>query len=322
MKIKRIYNDTILSLPQNEVISFLPNATKEELQVLIAVYAEPSFDVKSLCTELDMTENSFNKAVKALVKSGLISLDENDKYGSDEQEHNKETRIIQSNTLHSYSAEEIADVIDANKGYKDFIHSCEEVLGKLFNTTETSIIISLVNDLNLPEDYVLLLCQYAVERRRKSIRYIEKIALEFYDKGIITSDALDEEIRNVEQRDSFNNYVKATFFGGNKREFTENEKSHVELWLTKYKFSKDVIKYAYDLTIQNTNQASINYANAILENWYNKGIKTVDEAKADNIKEKEKKQPVASKTKSSFSSSSSFFEAALKRTEKSKKQGG
>lgn len=49
MKITPIYKNRLITLPAETVLQKLSTATKEELAVLIAVIAEPEFDVKEIC---------------------------------------------------------------------------------------------------------------------------------------------------------------------------------------------------------------------------------------------------------------------------------
>ena len=74
MKINLTYKNRIISLPYESVMEFLPDASKEELKLMVAVFANPEFDEKELQQKLDMTEKSFNKALKSLEKNGIISV--------------------------------------------------------------------------------------------------------------------------------------------------------------------------------------------------------------------------------------------------------
>ena len=55
MKITPIYKNRLITLPAETVLQKLSTATKEELAVLIAVIAEPEFDVKEICQKLDIS---------------------------------------------------------------------------------------------------------------------------------------------------------------------------------------------------------------------------------------------------------------------------
>ena len=51
-------------------------------------------------------------------------------------------------------------------------------------------------------------------------------------------------------------------------------------WSEKYCFTREMIVKAYEITVAKTNDSSMNYANAILENWYASGFKTLADVEA------------------------------------------
>ncbi|MBQ2153161.1 MAG: DnaD domain protein, partial [Clostridia bacterium] len=52
-------------------------------------------------------------------------------------------------------------------------------------------------------------------------------------------------------------------------------------WVVKWKFSDDMIKYAYDKCIEAIGKYQLKYMNSILQRWYTGGIKTLEQAKKD-----------------------------------------
>ena len=76
-------------------------------------------------------------------------------------------------------------------------------------------------------------------------------------------------------------------------------------------FSKEIIQRAYEVTISNIQKPSLSYANAILRNWHEGGLHTLEEvntALAEYRKAKEQ-QPDGS----SFNTDD-FFQAALRQS--------
>ena len=73
-----------------------------------------------------------------------------------------------------------------------------------------------------------------------------------------------------------------------------------------------MIEYAYELTVNATNEASMPYASKILENWFNAGIITLEQAKQAEFDYKKAKED-SSQQSASFDDDE-FFEAALKRS--------
>ena len=99
-------------------------------------------------------------------------------------------------------------------------------------------------------------------------------------------------------------------FGMGGRALTTKEKKYIASWIEKMNFSIEMIRLAYDKTVDVTHEPSCAYANGILERWYADGIDTPEKVKdADERRSADK----AMSTGSSFDNDD-FFEAALRRS--------
>lgn len=316
MKITPIYKNKILSLPYEIIGEKLSSASKDELKAILAVFSEPEFDPKELAAKLDMTENAFMRALNFWVKNNAIIIDESAvivssstsvEPKSEEAKLQKNNKVVIHTSLPHYSSTEAAKVIERTKGCSELLDSCQQILGKMFNSAETEIIIGLIDHLSLPHDYILLLCQHAANIEKKSVRYIERMAIDFFDKDILTYSALESELQKIEERNSFEKFIRK-MFGMGSRYLIKKERDMITAWQDKFKFSRDIITRAYEITVQKTKEPSINYTNAILEKWYAAGFKTI--ADIETAEEKWAK----SKNQSSSFSVDEFYEAALMRS--------
>ena len=220
-------------------------------------------------------------------------------------------KLLTSPTLPHYSSDDIATVMERTQGSSELLDSCQQTLGKVFNTTETAIIIGLVDYLSLTPDYILLLCSHAAHIDKKSVRYVERMALELFDRDIITYAALEEELSAIDQRASMEYFIRDLFAIG-KRALIKKERDFIANWVDKYGYDRDMIRAAYEITIEKTKDPNMNYANAVIENWYAAGFKTVEEVEAAEAQRASNRQKdVPSGT--SFATDS-FFEAALQRS--------
>lgn len=344
MKITPIYKHDIISLPAEAVSEKLSTATVDELRVLIAVMHDRDSTIDELAAKLDITENAANRALKTWVECGAIKIDasstepvandsaaekapsrpanasataesteKKSKLSPDAKNAaspSGQTRYVpQSTVLPHYTGDEIASIGERTEGFNDLTQACQQVLGKIFSRAETSIIIGLIDHLALPNDYILLLCSHAANMGKPSVRYVEKCAIELFDRGVMTYADLEVELNSIEQRASLEGYIR-DLFGIGKRAFTKKEKDFIAAWVDKYKFSREMIRAAYEATVNRINDPTLNYANAILENWYAAGYTTVEQVEAAE-EERSKTKAVPSGT--SFSTDS-FFETALKRS--------
>jgi DnaD/phage-associated family protein len=58
----------------------------------------------------------------------------------------------------------------------------------------------------------------------------------------------------------------------------------MDKWLVTYGFPMDVITEACTRTILNTAKPTLGYADGILTNWWNSGVKTLDDIKAQDAR--------------------------------------
>ncbi len=318
MKITPIYKHHIISLPSESVLDNIATATRDELAVLIAVMAENGgeFELAEMCARLDMTENAFKRALERW--SDAMTTD-NEASSSEKKaditvkpiiEHQKSKNISPHSSLPNYSNDEISTLIETKREYFELVNSCQQILGKIFNAHDTSIVIGLIDHLALSSEYILLLCTHAVQVGKKSLRYIEQLAISLYDNDIITYSALEEELKHIEERASVETFVRK-LFGIGRRTLIPKEKEFIKTWNDKYKFSREMICAAYEITVSKTGEPSIKYANAILENWFTSGLKTPADVEAAEA-ERAKKRDGDTKQASSFTTDG-FYEAALLR---------
>ena len=316
MKIIPLYKHEILSLPAEAVAEKLSTATADELRVLLAVMMEREFTVSELAAKLDMTENALRRAISAWESAGALTLESSAENTMTAAEKKREVmkegkKILTSPTLPHYSSDDIATVMERTQGSSELLDSCQQTLGKVFNTTETAIIIGLVDYLSLTPDYILLLCSHAAHIDKKSVRYVERMALDLFDRDIITYAALEEELSAIDQRASMEYFIRDLFAIG-KRALIKKERDFIANWVDKYGYDRDMIRAAYEITIEKTKEPNMNYANAVIENWYAAGFKTVEEVEAAEAQRASNRQKdVPSGT--SFATDS-FFEAALQRS--------
>jgi DnaD/phage-associated family protein len=99
-------------------------------------------------------------------------------------------------------------------------------------------------------------------------------------------------------------------FGMGSRSLTSKEKRLILSWTEKMGFDIEMIRLAYEITIEAVKEPSVSYANAILEKWYANKIDTPE--KVDEERQKRAASKAAEPSKSY--DVEDFFDAALRRT--------
>ncbi len=338
MKIIPNYKNSVTVIPTHAIL-FFGEATADDIVVLLAVLRQGgSFDPSRICEELSMDGSTLDASLRFWAEKDVISVaEEDDRLPGTERScepelpkikktaGNSKRKTLQRPDVPSYTAEETTSFMELNEETTSLLDSCQQIIGKMFSTAETNIIIGLMDHLGLSEDYIVLLFAHAAKKDRNSVRYVEKLAIDLFDKGITEYSALVEELQSMEEAESRESVVRR-IFGLGKRSLTKKEKEFVNNWCVTWNFGEDVIRQAYEITVANTNEAAMPYANAILEKWNKNGLKTAEEVE-QFLEEDKKKKPGGKKNGNSTPSSfdtDDFFEKALTRSygDKKGKNGG
>ena len=148
----------------------------------------------------------------------------------------------------------------------------------------------------------------------RTLRAIEKYAITLADRGIVSTEAMEEEIRRAELMHSFEGQVRGLFGMQARRALTTRESKMLAAWVS-FGYDIEIVREAYEMTVNATGEASLPYANSILERWNAEDLRTLDQIRAANEADKAKRaaQKSATELGNSFDTDD-FFEAALKRS--------
>ena len=145
---------------------------------------------------------------------------------------------------------------------------------------ETEGFLYLYSGLRLSASYLLLAAQYSREIGKDSIRQIERLVTGWVEKGVETYEQAEAEIQRLVRRRK-NEGVIRELFGIGERKLSSKEKDYIEHWFTDLGYGPELIKLAYDRTVDNTGKVAFPYLNKILNRWKEKGVCTPDEAVAE-----------------------------------------
>lgn len=160
------------------------------------------------------------------------------------------------------------------------LEALQEVLSRPLTPYETEGFLYLYSGLRLSSSYLLLAAQYSRERGKDSIRQMERLVTGWVEKGIDSYDAAEAEIRRLARRESNEGRVRE-LFGIRDRNLSAKEKEYIEHWFTDLGYGEEIIKLAYDRTVDNTGKAAFPYLNRILNRWREKGVDTPEQAVAE-----------------------------------------
>lgn len=154
------------------------------------------------------------------------------------------------------------------------IYMAETYIGRPFSTTELNSFCYINDQLHFSSDLLEYLIEYCVTRGKKSVRYIESVAINWYQQGITTVKEAKEQSTLYSQ----NVFPIMKAFGISNRDPGSAELDYIKKW-NSLGLGTDIIIEACSRTLLATHQASFPYANKILEDWKRLGVRNTSDIK-------------------------------------------
>lgn len=169
----------------------------------------------------------------------------------------------------------------------------EIYLERLIKPTELQFILYLYESLGFSKELILYLYEYCISKNKKNLSYIEAVALSWAKDGIDTVEKAEASAALYN-----NNYNAVNKAFGLNRAPGQVERQYIDKWVYKYSFSTDLIVEACNRTILATQKPDFKYTDKIMESWFKKGVKTLQEVnKLDEEHLKLSKARAANQTK-------------------------
>ena len=306
-------------LPE-EFFSLICKADDCDVKVLLAISmlvkkTTGEVSVSDVCKALEMNLSEVKASLKFWRGAGVIEdiVEKNNEERDTVCVHttaHKGGALEQSSITQDYSSSELADIIDNRVITPALINEAQRIFGRMFRTYDIGILASLVERLGFEEEAILMILTYLANKDKKTMRYAETMAMALYDEGITDAVSVSERINRIEHSKETVSLVKKLYGIGN-RELTTSETKYFYKWTEKLNYDIDVIRCAYDITVDTTHEPTPRYTNAILERWYAEGLRTIEEVRKYLDRQAEEKNG-GSMSKSY--DTDDFIEAALRRS--------
>lgn len=177
-------------------------------------------------------------------------------------------------TVKTYSPSQVRELSEKDD-FNMLLYAVSAYLGKPLNSSDMSSIAYFYDTLHFPADLIDYLVEYCVGRDKKSMRYIEKVALAWAELGISTVAEAKAEVAS--HNETTCSVLNA--FGITNRSAGRSERDLINKWTDVYCFSNDIIIEACNRTLKATHQPSFEYADSILSRWQEANVRTTDDIK-------------------------------------------
>ena len=151
----------------------------------------------------------------------------------------------------------------------------EQYLKKTLSASEIKSILFISDKLGFSEDLIDYLIQYCVDRGKKDLRYMEKVAINWAQEGITTPEQAAGYAHKYDK--TVYDIMKAL---GKSSMPTQAEISYITRWTKEFAFEFDLIAAACERTVLATDKHRFEYADSILNSWHKAGIHHRNEIKA------------------------------------------
>lgn len=174
----------------------------------------------------------------------------------------------------TYSLEELA-AFNSNEDFKDLLNMAGTYLKKNFSPTDTNTLLFIYDTLQFDIDLIEFLICHCVELGKVNLKYIEKVAMDWHENGIITCADAKAHV----DRYSKKYYPIMKALGLNNRQPATIELEYIDKWVEQYGFDISIILEACNKTITSISNPSIAYVDGILTKWKDKGVTSISDIK-------------------------------------------
>ncbi len=252
-------------VPDDFIKNYMPMANGDYVKIyLYMLHCAKSDKLPSISTLADIfqcTENDVKRALKYWESKGLLAFEEASAAQPEEP-------IVSAPEKHSYSATDTKAFKDQAE-IKQLLFVCEQYIGKQLTRTDLETLLYFYDQLHFSTDLIEYLVEYSVSKNKKSLRYMETVALEWHKKGIRTV----EDAKLDSKPYAKECYLVLKALGINNHDPLPTEVAFVNRWMAEYGFTIDIILEACNRTIMQIHKPKFEYVDGILKAWKKEGVR-------------------------------------------------
>jgi len=198
------------------------------------------------------------------------------------------------------------DLIEALKvpGVKAMFHEVENIVRRPLVPNESREVLDWIFNYKMDPDMIVTAFDYSVHKRNvRSVKYVASIIRSWYDKGIISTDQLEEHLQS--QTDRYMSYKQIyKILGYGSKAVSAGDKEVMKTWFEKLGLSMEYLERVLTESSKKTSNVNMNYMNSIITALYEDNVRDIESYEAFMKKSREKKPKTAptntSKAKNRF----------------------
>lgn len=283
------------NVPNRFIDEYMTSANGEFVKIYLYLLRcinapDCSFSISKTADKFEHTEKDVQRALKYWEKMNLLRLEyDADKnissiYFTDSADNGQATasEAAASKKASAPTPVPVQPSVTAKPSYtasdmksfkekedvQELLFVAESYLGRILTATDIQTLLYWYDGLGFSSDLIVHLLEHCIAKGHSSLRYMEKVALNWKDSNIET----------VEQAKSSSNAHSKTYFsvmkalGINGRSLVPAESAYIDKWTKEFGFPQDIITEACSRTISATHQPSFEYTDSILTNWHKQQV--------------------------------------------------
>ncbi len=268
----------VFTVPSAVADNYLKLSKSEHIKVLLYVLRNISSDPEDnvIAEECGISEYDVKEALLYWADAGIL-LPKNAPIIVEK----KTKSVVKRNE--KPSRQDIAKRSMTDPKIQYLVGEAQKRFARNLKDNETRTLVWLYDDGGLDISVILLVVQYALQKGKGTIGFIEKVCLDLIEKGIDNITDADTELHKKDLGEKCWQIV-TDVFGIKKRNPSDKELNDVKKWIEDWQLSKETLKMAYDECVNQKSEFSFRYVAKIIENWHNNGMKPT---KKKTVKEKE-----------------------------------
>lgn len=256
--------DGIITVPR-DVLNNIKTASAEELRLLLYLFAEPEADIATAARETGLTAAQAESAYAFWRGAGVFVE------GSVKKQVAKDASMYRN-----YDSETISDRRDNDSGFGMVCDCAGEKLGKILTKNDYSSLLYLYDFVRMPAPVICGVIELCCSEGKESLQYIFKKTVGLYDEGIDTYDKFESYLaRRAEINSDIGKLRKLCGMG--ERELSTKEKTMFDTWFGEWRLPFELVRLAYEKTVDAKGQVSFPYMNSILRRWNESGFASVED---------------------------------------------
>lgn len=178
---------------------------------------------------------------------------------------------------------EIASELNRNPGMMELFRMAEQLIGEPLTHMQQRSLLWQYQYLQVPSDIILTVLSYCRSMDKSSVQYEEKMLYSWWNKGLCTMQQINDAIVKDTESRSYHGMIARIL--DMKRPPTPKQREFFDSWQT-LNVPTDLIRYAYEKTIEQTDKLSLPYMNKIITEWSKAGYRTREEVDMSDKLEK------------------------------------